>query len=107
MEILILLIKIVVVFQIALGLASLCTWIERKGSALIQDRIGANRAGSYFQTDILVLKPVFWGIRWLGIFGFINTLLCDSVKGILKEDFIPDGVSNFMHSLAPFWQFFQ
>src|SRR5262249_32619559 len=36
-----------------------------------------------------------------GILGVINTLLCDAVKAILKEDFVPQGVSNFMHCLAP------
>ncbi len=102
MEIVIFAIKLFLVFNIIMGLASVCTWIERKGSALIQDRIGANRAGAYFETDIFVLKPVFWVIRWLGVLGIINTLLCDAVKAIFKEDFVPTGTSNFMHSLAPF-----
>ena len=70
MELLIiLLIKGFLVFHVAVGLSGICTWIERKGSALIQDRIGANRAGAYFETDILVLKPVFWVLRALGIDG--------------------------------------
>ncbi|MEZ4753339.1 MAG: complex I subunit 1 family protein [Bdellovibrionota bacterium] len=102
MEIFILLIKIFLVFNIIMGLASLCTWIERKGSALIQDRIGANRAGSYFETDILILKPIFFVVRALGILGVINTLLCDAVKALTKEDFIPEGTSNFMHCLGPY-----
>ena len=102
MEILILAIKVFVIFNIIMGLASICTWIERKGSALIQDRIGANRAGAFVQTDILLLKPVFLGIRIAGILGLINTLLCDAVKAIFKEDFVPEGTSNFIHSLAPF-----
>ncbi|RMG40678.1 MAG: NADH-quinone oxidoreductase subunit H [Candidatus Dadabacteria bacterium] len=106
MEFVILLIKIFVVLNIILGLASLCTWIERKGSALIQDRIGANRAGAFFETDILILKPVFWGLRIMGALGLINTLLCDAVKAITKEDFVPEGVSQFMHSLAPFMAVF-
>ena len=102
MEFIILLIKVFLVFNIIMGLASICTWIERKGSALIQDRIGANRAGSYFQTDIILLKPVFFVIRCLGILGVINTLLCDAVKALFKEDFIPEGTSHFIHCLAPF-----
>lgn len=101
-EILIFLVKLIVVFKITMGLAAFCTWVERKGSALIQDRIGANRAGAHFETDILILKPVFFVVRWLGILGVINTLVCDAVKAITKEDFVPDGTSNFMHSLAPF-----
>ncbi|NDC38608.1 MAG: hypothetical protein EBZ48_11215 [Proteobacteria bacterium] len=50
MEIVILLIKLFVVFNVIMGLASLCTWFERKASALMQDRIGANRAGAFFDT---------------------------------------------------------
>lgn len=102
MEFIILFLKVFVVFNLIMGLASFCTWFERKGSALIQNRVGANRAGAFFQTDIVVLKPVFFILRWLGILGIINTLVCDAVKAITKEDFVPEGVSNFMHSLAPF-----
>ena len=121
MEIIILIIKLLVVFNVIMGLASLCTWFERKGSALIQDRIGANRAGAVWYADDIaeqlekflpgfvlvplkwvVLKPVVPILRWLGILGVINTLLCDAVKAIFKEDFIPNGTSNFVHCLAPF-----
>jgi len=102
MELLIVFIKVFIMFQVIMGLASFCTWVERKGSALIQDRVGANRAGAYFETDILVLKPVFFVIRGFGILGVINTLLCDAVKALFKEDFKPEGTSHFMHSLAPF-----
>ncbi|MBX7145211.1 MAG: NADH-quinone oxidoreductase subunit H [Oligoflexia bacterium] len=102
MEIVILLIKVFVVFNVIMGLASICTWVERKGSALIQDRIGANRAGAFVETDVFLLKPVAFVVRWLGILGVINTLLCDAVKAIFKEDFVPEGTSQFMHCLAPF-----
>ncbi|MDZ4787100.1 MAG: complex I subunit 1 family protein [bacterium] len=98
----ILIVKVLIVFQIALGLASVCVWVERKGSALIQDRIGANRAGAFFYTDNIFLKPVFIVVRLLGVLGVINTLLCDAVKALFKEDFVPKGTSNFIHSLAPF-----
>lgn len=102
MELVILLLKLFVVFNAIMGLASICTWVERKGSALIQDRIGANRAGAFVVTDCIPLKPVAWLVRWLGALGIINTLLCDAVKAIFKEDFVPQGTSQFMHSLAPF-----
>ncbi len=91
-----------IVLNITLSLASFCTWFERKGSALIQNRVGANRAGAFLHTDILFLKPVFFVLRILGILGVINTLFCDSLKGLTKEDFLPEGVSQFMHSLGPF-----
>ena len=67
--------------------AAMCTWIERKGSALIQDRIGANRA-AIFGFDLA---------------GIINTLVADPVKAIMKEDWLPKGASQFMHSLGPFF----
>lgn len=106
MALFILVVKVIFVLNLVLGLASFCTWIERKASALIQDRVGANRAGAYWETDHLLLKPVFWGVRWLGILGFINTLVCDSIKALAKEDFVPSGVSYFLHSFAPFMAVF-
>jgi NADH-quinone oxidoreductase subunit H len=102
MELLILGIKVFVVFNIIMGLSSFCTWFERKGSALIQNRIGANRAGAFFYSSNPLLKPVLFVLRWLGVLGIINTLFCDAVKALSKEDFVPEGVSNFMHCLAPF-----
>lgn len=101
-EFIIICIKAFVVLHVALGLSSICTWIERKGSALMQDRIGANRAGAFWTTDIILLKPVFFVLRILGILGLINTLVCDAAKAVFKEDFVPEGTSQFMHSLAPF-----
>lgn len=102
MEFGILLIKIFVVFNIIMGLASLCTWVERKGSALIQDRVGANRAGRFFYSSNPVFNLALAPVRFLGLLGVVNTLVCDAVKALLKEDFVPEGTSNFMHSLAPF-----
>ncbi len=107
----ILVVQAFVVFQIILGLAGLCTWIERKGSALIQDRIGANRAGAYIDYNALPCQPlvfvlritgVFLLLRVLGLLGVVNTLVCDGAKALLKEDFVPEGTSNFFHSLGPF-----
>jgi len=106
------------VFHVAMVLSAVCTWIERKGSALMQDRIGANRAGAYFDTpfirtdnlalkpvafltNVLVIGPAFSVIRTLGMLGVINTLLCDAVKGLTKEDFVPEGTSRFLHNLGP------
>ena len=105
---------------VALNLASFCTWFERKGSALIQNRVGANRAGRYLSADILATKegmkapyglhriasilliPAIPVIKLFGFLGIINTLFCDSLKGVLKEDFVPDGTSQFIHCLGPF-----
>jgi NADH-quinone oxidoreductase subunit H len=60
------------------------TWVERKQSALMQDRIGANRA------DIM-------GFTFLGLFHII----ADALKMFTKEDFIPDGANKFLHTMSP------
>lgn len=117
MNYLIVILEAFIVLNLIMGLASLCTWFERKASALIQDRIGANRAGVYFVLEsenpvartlitILRVTGVLAVVRWLGILGVINTLVCDGVKALLKEDFVPEGTSNFIHSLAPFMAVF-
>ncbi len=89
-------VKAVVVLLLVLNLTALLLWFERKGSALIQDRVGANRA------NLLGL-----GAR-LGMpnLGLINTLLADPVKLFTKEDFVPDGADRFLHWLAPFLALF-
>lgn len=84
-EIVIALIKVLVVLQLVLGLAGILGWIERKGSALIQDRIGANRA------SILGFAGA----------GLINTMAADPLKFITKEDIIPRGADRLLHWLAP------
>lgn len=85
-DILIIVLKAALVIGALLHLAAMVTWVERKGSALIQNRVGANRA-AIFGFDLA---------------GILNTLLCDPVKAITKEDFLPKGTTQFMHSLAPF-----
>ncbi len=73
-------------FAVAFGLniAGLLGWVERKQSAVMQDRIGANRA------DI-------FGFKILGLFH----PLADALKMITKEDFVPAKVHKPFHSLAP------
>ncbi|MEC8941329.1 MAG: NADH-quinone oxidoreductase subunit H, partial [Verrucomicrobiota bacterium] len=88
----VLLIKLVlagIVFFTVLNFAGFHTWVERKQSALIQDRIGANRA------DIL-------GFRALGLFHGI----ADVVKLFTKEDTVPEGADKTLHTLAPVFSVF-
>lgn len=68
-----------------LSLAGLLTWVERKQSAVMQDRIGANRARIF-------------GMKLLGL----PHIFCDAIKMFTKEDFVPAGADKFLHSLAPF-----
>jgi len=78
----------IVLFAV-LNLAGFHTWVERKQSALIQDRIGANRA------------PIF-GFRMLGMFHG----LADVVKMFTKEDIVPARADKALHALAPFFSVF-
>jgi NADH-quinone oxidoreductase subunit H len=76
--------KIAFVFFVVLNLAGVLGWVERKQSALMQDRIGANRA------DVL-------GFRIIGLFHPV----ADAIKGFTKEDFIPARANKVLHTLAP------
>ena len=81
-------VKALAVLLMVLNLSAILLWVERKGSALIQDRIGANRA------NILGIMPFN--------LGFINTLIADPLKLLTKEDVVPKGADKFLHFLAPF-----
>jgi NADH-quinone oxidoreductase subunit H len=81
----IILAKAALVIVMVLNLAGVLGWVERKGSALIQDRIGANRAS----------------ILGFAGMGLVNTLVADPIKFLTKEDFIPPRGDRFLHTLAP------
>ncbi len=85
----IVLIKIVLALVWFLVLTLYLTWAERKESAVLQDRIGANRASIF-------------GLRLFGLF----QPFADAIKMIFKEDFVPAFSRKFLHTLAPFLSFF-
>ena len=70
---------------VVLNLGGILTWVERKQSAIMQDRIGANRASIY-------------GIRAMGLLH----PLADAVKMLTKEDFMPTHADRLLFVLAPF-----
>src|ERR1700679_59776 len=70
---------------IMFNIAGLLTWVERKQSAVMQDRIGANRASIF-------------GFKAMGMFH----ALADVMKMLSKEEFIPDGANKFLFNLAPY-----
>src|SRR3989338_1493165 len=81
----------------ALNFAGLLTWVERKQSAVMQDRIGANRARIEFKSKWLL--PVNWLLAPLNALGIFHAL-ADAIKMFVKEDFMPRGADRFLHTLA-------
>lgn len=71
--------KIAVVLGAMLSVTPVMVWVERRGSALIQDRPGPNRVG-----------PL----------GLLQSL-ADALKFILKEDVIPTQAHKTLYTLAP------
>src|SRR2546430_2975318 len=72
-------IKIAIVLFLMLNITPVMVWVERRGSALIQDRPGPNRVGP------------------LGLFQSI----ADALKFFLKEDIVPLGAHRWLYTLAP------
>src|SRR5712691_4134711 len=77
--------RVAVMMFFVLNTAAILGWVERKQSAIMQDRIGANRA------SIL-------GFRVMGLFHPI----ADAIKMLTKEDFLPARADRLLFRLAPF-----
>jgi NADH-quinone oxidoreductase subunit H len=71
--------KLAVVLGILLNVVPVMVWVERRGSALMQDRPGPNRLGP------------------LGLF----QALADAVKFMFKEDLTPSSVDRPLYLMAP------
>jgi NADH-quinone oxidoreductase subunit H len=85
LDVLIVLIKALFFLTCVLTLTALLTWMERKQSAVMQDRLGANRA------------PIL-GVRAFGL----PHILADALKMFFKEDYVPPGGDRMLHTAAPF-----
>lgn len=72
-------ILVFLLFAISIGVAAYSTWAERKVAAIMQDRIGPNRAGPWG-----LLQP-----------------LADGGKLFFKEEFIPENAEKFLFIIAP------
>src|SRR5438477_4974582 len=72
------------ILALVMPLASLLTWAERRQSAMMQDRLGPNRAN---------IGPFrAWGI---------THFLADALKFMFKEDFVPPLAHKFLFMWAP------
>jgi NADH-quinone oxidoreductase subunit H len=82
------LIKILIMVGFVLNLAGILTWADRRQSAMIQHRIGPNRA---------VIRIFGKEIRVLGL---LHTA-ADGIKFFTKEDFMPPKADRLLFMLAP------
>src|SRR5438132_151295 len=73
------LLKIAIVVGALLNVTPVMVWVERRGSALIQDRPGPNRVGP---------------------FGLFQSF-ADALKFFLKEDVVPAQAHKWLYTLAP------
>lgn len=71
--------KMVLIFLMMVQAVPVLVWVERRGSAFIQNRLGPNRVGP------------------LGL----TQLLADAVKFLFKEEFVPDKTNPWVFYLAP------
>ncbi|MFQ5754047.1 MAG: NADH-quinone oxidoreductase subunit H, partial [bacterium] len=76
--------KLLFVLVFVLSFGGILTWVERKQSAVMQDRIGANRASIF-------------GLRIIGLF----QPLADAIKMFTKESFRPVNAEKVLFTLAP------
>ncbi len=84
MEVAVVVKALFILIVIVAAIAPVITWIERKQSAVMQDRIGANRADINGITILGLLHPA-----------------ADVIKLMTKEDTVPLGANKVLHLIAP------
>jgi NADH-quinone oxidoreductase subunit H len=72
------------VLLFTMPLAGILTWMERRQSAMMQDRVGPTRAN--------IGRFTLWGIPHF---------VADALKMIFKEDFVPPKANKLLFALAP------
>ena len=87
-----------IMFLFVFNLAAFHTWLERKQSALMQDRIGANRA--WIRLPWKWAAPVNWLLHPFNVLGLFHPI-ADAIKMFTKEDYVPSQGGQFLHTLAP------
>ena len=83
------LVKILVIFAIALQIPPIMVWLERRIPALMQRRRGPNRVGIF---------------RWR-LWGLLQSF-ADAIKLIFKEESVPEGANKYFYHLAPVFSVF-
>ena len=79
-------------FVLTLPIIAYSTYAERRVSSIIQDRVGPNRVG--------IPLTIFGFKKDIPISGLLQPL-ADGLKGLLKEDLVPDHVRKFFFCIAP------
>lgn len=91
-QLIIVVLTIGVVFAGLMTLVGYGSYLERKGSAWVQDRVGPNRVGFDLNQPFLGFLKGFFGL---------GQPLADGVKFLLKEELTPRYVDRVFYFLAP------
>lgn len=81
--------KVLIVFGGVMAIAPPYTWVERRGSAMLQDRIGPNRAALFGKFRLIGLPQV----------------VADALKFFFKEDLVPPHANKGLFWLSPLLAF--
>lgn len=86
-------IKVALLLVVALTAGAILSWVERRMSGFIQDRLGPNRAN-------IIVKN-----RSITLGGLLHPV-ADGLKLLFKEDFIPEGANRILFVIAPIFAMF-
>ena len=83
---------LILVLAFVMPLATALIWLERKQSAMMQDRLGPNMA----RIEIFGVTIRLWGALHI---------VADAIKMLFKEDFVPARVHRALYTIAPLLAF--